>query len=194
MPSPHTLILIGSVRENRTALPVANWVHTHAAAHPALTTELVDLADWPLPFFPHARPPAAGSYTDPLQQKWADKIASADGYILVAPEYNHGPSAVLKNALDTVYAEWNRKPVAFVAYGGVGGARAVEQLRLTCIELQMAPLEGAVHITGAGAKRQGDVFTGDERDTQRLGHLFDELAWWVRALKTARDADQTLAM
>ncbi len=182
----HIPILIGSIRENRLALPVANWVAAQSASHPTLATELVDLADWNLPFFAHARPPATGDY-DALQQKWAAKIASADGFILVAPEYNHGPSAVLKNALDTVYAEWNRKPVAFVAYGGVGGARAVEQLTCVARELQMAPLEGSVHLMGASARRQGDRFEADERENKRLAHLFDELAWWAAALKAARE-------
>jgi NAD(P)H-dependent FMN reductase len=180
------LVIIGSVREGRTALPVAHWVMDAAAAREELACELVDLKEWALPFYPHAKPPAAGGYTDPLQIAWGEKIASADGYILIAREYNHGASAVLKNALDTVYREWNRKPVGFVAYGGVGGARSVEHLRGTCAELQMAPLEGAVHIMGAWGKRQGDVFTGDERDMKNLGHLFSELVWWGNALKAAR--------
>ena len=168
------------------ALPVGQWVVEQAAARDDLACELVDLKDWALPFYAYAKPPAAGDYTDPRQIAWGEKIASADGYILIAPEYNHGPSAVLKNALDTVYREWNRKPVSFVAYGGVGGARSVEQLRATCCELQMAPLEGAVHLMQAWTRRKDDRFEGDERDGQRLRHLFDELAWWGRALKAAR--------
>ncbi len=189
MPAPlRTLVILGSVREGRTALPVGRWVLEQAAAHPDLACELIDLADHPLPFYPHPKPPGAGGYTDPVQIAWGETIAAADGYILVAPEYNHGPSAVLKNALDTVYKEWNRKPVAFVSYGGVGGARAVEQLTCTARELQMAPLEGAVHIMSARAKLQDGRFVGDEQDSKRLGHLFDELAWWGNALKAARNA------
>ncbi|WP_213980186.1 NAD(P)H-dependent oxidoreductase [Sphingomonas sp. dw_22] len=187
MPEPVAIqVIIGSVREGRMALPIAHWVMEQAALREDLACEAIDLKDWDLPFFWHPRPPAMGGYADPLQQRWAGKIGTADGYILVAPEYNHGPSAVLKNALDTVYAEWNRKPVAFVAYGGMGGARSVEQLRLNAVELQMAPLEAAIHLTGAGAKRQGDRFLGDDKDNQRLGHLFDELAWWGRTLKAGR--------
>ncbi len=117
------LVIVGSVREGRMALPVANWVMEQAAARPDLACELVDLKAWNLPFYAFAKPPAAGGYTDPLQLRWAEKIASADGYILITPEYNHGPPAVLKNALDFVYAEWNRKPVTFVGYGGTA-ARA----------------------------------------------------------------------
>lgn len=181
------LLIVGSVREGRLALPVAHWVAERAAGRADLACELVDLADWDLPFFYRPRPPATGDY-DERQRRWAAKVGPADGYILVAPEYNHGPAAVLKNALDTVYAEWNRKPVAFVSYGGMGGARAVEQLTCTARELQMAPLESAIHLIGAGARREGERFLADEKDDRRLARLFDELAWWGRALRSAREA------
>jgi NAD(P)H-dependent FMN reductase len=181
-------VILGSVREGRMALPVGNWVMEQAAAHEALNCELIDLLDWNLPFIPYPKPPAAGGYTDPLQIRWAEKIAAADGYILIAPEYNHSASAVLKNALDTVFAEWNRKPVSYVGYGGAGGARSVEQLRMTSISLEMAPLNNAVHLIRPGAKREGDRFNGDSYDQKALGQLFDELSWWGRALKAARGA------
>lgn len=180
------LVIVGSVREGRLALPVAHWVMEQATAREDLACELVDLAEWNLPFYPHPRPPAAGDYKDPLQIGWAEKIASADGYLLIAPEYNHSPSAVLKNALDTVYAEWGRKPVTFVSYGGMGGARSVEQLRLTAVALQMAPLESAVQLVSPWIKRDGERWNGDASDVRRLGRLFDDLAWWAGALKAAR--------
>lgn len=182
-----TLILLGSVREGRMAEPVGRWVMEQAASRPELACEIVDLKDWPLPFYPFAKAPAAGGYTDPLQIRWAEKIASADGFILIAPEYNHGPPAVLKNALDFVYAEWNRKPMTFVGYGGNGGARSTEQLRLIACELQTAPLEASVHIMNVWSKVQEGRFTGDGKDCKWLNHLFDELIWWGRALKAARE-------
>ncbi len=181
------LVILGSVREGRMAEPVGNWVMSEAEARGDLACELIDLGQWDLPLYPYPKPPAAGAYDDPRQIAWGEKIASADGYILIAPEYNHGIPAVLKNALDTVYAEWNRKPVAFVAYGGVGGARSVEQLTMVARELQMAPLEGSVHLMGVWNRRQGDGFAADAREQARLGHLFDELAWWGAALKKARE-------
>ena len=184
----NTLIILGSIREGRMAEPVGNWVHEAAKSRPDLAAEIIDLADWDLPFYPFARPPAAGGYTDPLQLRWAEKIAAADGFILICPEYNHGPPAVLKNALDFVYAEWNRKPCTFVGYGGNGGARSIEQLRLVTSELQMAPLEASVHIMGVWGKVRDGVFAPDERDGKWLNHLFDELIWWGNALKAARDA------
>lgn len=180
------LVIMGSVREGRMAEPVANWVMEQAAARPGLVCELVDLKDWNLPFYAFAKPPAAGGYADPLQIAWADKIAAADGYILVTPEYNHGPPAVLKNALDYVYAEWNRKPMAFVGYGGNGGARSIELLTCIARELQAAPLEASVHIMGVWGKVQDGRFAGDDKDLRWIGHLFDEIAWWGSALKAAR--------
>jgi len=181
------LVILGSVREGRMAEPVGNWVIEAAAERAGIDAERIDLKDWDLPFYPYAKPPAAGNYSDPRQIAWGEKVASADGFILIAPEYNHGIPAVLKNALDTVYAEWNRKPVSFVAYGGMGGARSVEQLTMVSRELQMAPLEGALHLQGILARREGDRFNADARENSRLGHLFDELEWWGKALKAARE-------
>ena len=180
------LVILGSVREGRMAAPVGNWVMARAVERDDLDCELVDPEDWNLPFYPHPKPPAAGNYTDPLQIRWADKVAGADGYVLVCPEYNHSGSAVLKNTLDTVYAEWNRKPVSFVGYGSVGAARSVEQLRLTTIALEMAPLSASVHLVRPGAKREGDRFNADQYDDRALAALFDELVWWGGALKAAR--------
>jgi NAD(P)H-dependent FMN reductase len=182
-------IVVGSVREGRKSLPIAQWVHGRAALREELQTELVDLADWPLPMLAFAKPPAMGLSEDPAQRRWATKVGAADGYIFVSPEYNHGPSAVLKNALDYLYAEWNRKPVAFVSFGNTGGARAVEQLRGVAIELRMAPLGEAVHIFDAAHTVANGAFAGDARDEKQLSQLFDSLVWWGRALATARAAD-----
>jgi len=180
-------IIVGSMREGRLSLPIAHWVMERAALRDDLAVELLDLATWHLPMFAEPFPPATGKYSD-VQRAWAAAIAPADGYILVAPEYNHGMSAVLKNALDTVFAEWARKPVAFVAHGGMGGARAVEQLRTVTAAMAMAPLSQAVHLQGAAKMRDGDYFHAGEIENRRLGTLFDELAWWGKALKAAREA------
>jgi NAD(P)H-dependent FMN reductase len=180
------LVILGSVREGRMAEPVGRWVVEQAEGHEALSCELVDLKDWDFPFYAFAKAPAAGDYQDPLQIRWAEKVKAADGYILICPEYNHGIPAVLKNALDYVYAEWNRKPVAFVGYGGNGAARSIEAMTMVARELQMAPLEASVHIMGVWGKVKEGRFTGDDKDVKWIGHSFDELAWWGRALKAAR--------
>ena len=182
-------IIVGSVREGRLSLPIANWVMDRIAAREEFAAELLDLAQWDLPMFAEPYPPGSGRYTGEKQRAWAAAIGAADGYILVAPEYNHGMSAVLKNALDTVYAEWGRKPVAFVAHGTFGGARSVEQLREVTAALSMAPLGTAVHLQGAAKLRDGDRFNAGEIEDRRLSALFDELLWWGNALKAARQGD-----
>ena len=185
----HIQVVIGSVREGRRAKPVGDWVYQQGAARPDCSVELVDLKEWNLPLFNLAKPPIMGDYEDALQQRWADKVGQADGYLFVAPEYNHGYSPVLKNALDYVYDEWTRKPASFVTYGGVAGARAVEQLRLVLVELRMAPLRDALHITNLPAKLKDGVFVGDSNDVAHLTTVLDDLLWWGRALGTARSSE-----
>ncbi|MBO9603722.1 MAG: NAD(P)H-dependent oxidoreductase [Novosphingobium sp.] len=180
------LVILGSVREGRVAAPVGNWVMEQGAGLTDIALELVDPKDWALPPYPFPKPPAAGGYTDPLQLAWAEKIAGADGYILIAPEYNHGIPAVLKNALDFVYAEWVRKPLGFVGYGGAGGARSIEGLTQVARSLQMVALEAGVHIMGVNGKIADGRFTGEPHDTGSLARLFDQLAWWGTTLKAAR--------
>jgi NAD(P)H-dependent FMN reductase len=109
-----------------------------------LITELIDLRDCPLPFFNEPTSPITG-HCVPEARAWA---AEGDGYVFVAPKYNFGYPAVLKNALDHRYREWNNKPVAFVSYGGpAGGSRAVQQLREVVVELQMAPIRAGIVIS-----------------------------------------------
>src|SRR5260221_1657687 len=90
--------------------------------------------------------PGRPTYEHEVVKKWTAQIAASDGFIFVTPEYNYGPSAVLKNAIDWVYPEWNRKSAAFVSYGSVMGARAVQQLRETAIEIQMPPIRSPGRI------------------------------------------------
>lgn len=179
-------IILGSTREGRFGDRVANWFYSIAASRRDLNAELIDLHDWPMPFFNEARPPASGHYA-PEARAWADKIATADGYVIVTPEYNHGYTAVLKNALDHIYAEWNNKPVAFIGYGGSsGGSRAVQQLRQVVIELQMTPIREGILLPFA--RRLFDE-NGDIKDFSydaRVHALLDQLEWWARALKAAR--------
>jgi NAD(P)H-dependent FMN reductase len=143
--APLVHVILGSTRQGRAGERVARWFLDQAEGRDDLRLELVDLRDWSLPFFDSAVPPMMGRYDDPAQQAWAAHVARADAYVLVTPEYNHGYPAVLKNALDTVFAEWRGKPVGFVGYGGPGGGiRAVEQLRQVVVELDMHPLRDAV--------------------------------------------------
>ena len=155
-----------------------------------LDVELVDLRDWPLPFFDQQTPPMMGNYTDPLQQRWAEQVARADGFVLVTPEYNHGYPAVLKNALDHLYAEWNGKPVGFVGYGGPGGGlRAVEQLRQVVIELGMVPMRQQVAVPAVYAAFDEHGRRRDARHPdQQAVAVLDELAGWSTRLLGVRAA------
>jgi NAD(P)H-dependent FMN reductase len=182
----HIQIVVGSIREGRRAQPVADWTYRHVATRTDCSVELVDLKDWNLPFMSFEKPPIMGGYQDEVQRRWAQKVAQGDGYLFVSPEYNHGYTPVLKNALDYLYAEWVRKPASFVTYGGVSGARGIEQLRLVLVELQMAPLRDALHLSGIPGKLKDGVFTGDSRDEEQLDRVLDELLWWSRALGAAR--------
>jgi NAD(P)H-dependent FMN reductase len=190
MDKPRIGIIISSTRQARFGERAARWIHTIGSQRRDLDFEVVDLRDYPLPFFDGISPLHA-PVTDADAVRWGTKMSELDGYLFVTAEYNRSITGVLKNALDWAYREYNRKPAAYLGYGGVGGARAIEQLRLICIELQMAPTRTGVHITGADAAAL--IFQGKSFDELELPHLttsahamLDELAWWAAALKRAR--------
>jgi NAD(P)H-dependent FMN reductase len=191
---PRIGIVIGSTREGRFGERPAHWIHQIAKQRTDLVFELIDLRDHPLPFFNEPRSPAYGPVNDQAARLWAAKLATLDGLIVVTPEYNHGPSAVLKNALDYAYTEFVRKPIGFVGYGGAGAARAVEQLRLIAIELQMVPVMRAVHIgmvESLGIIRQGKTFEDFPHLAQAADRLLDDMSWWATVLKPAREGMTT---
>src|SRR3712207_6653608 len=176
MAPPHVHVIVGSTREGRKGLTVAAWFFEIAAARDDLTCELVDLRDWELPFLSTPIPPAMAPPTDETTRRWGAKVAEADGYVLVTPEYNHGYPAVLKNALDHVFAPWNRKPAAFVGYGGPGGGvRAVEQLRQVVVELEMVPLRQQVTLPHVYRAFAGDGSPIDSRLAAQAAGVLDEL-------------------
>jgi NAD(P)H-dependent FMN reductase len=182
-------IILGSTRANRFSEKPTKWIHDLAAARSELAVELLDLREYELPFFEEPFPPgfAKDNYSNPAIIRWRDKVREGDGYIICTPEYNHGYPAVLKNALDHTFYSWSRKPVAFVSWGGAGGTRGVEQLRLVTIELDMAPSRWAVHIPNPWlVKDVADIDT--EQNRQAAAALLDHLTWWGRALKAARAA------
>jgi len=188
----HLKIIVGSTREGRFSDKAAAWVAKLAEQTGAFAVEVVDLKEYAMPFFDSAESPSFKSkpYEQPDVARFTAKIAEADAYIIVTPEYNHSTSAVLKNALDWVYQEWGRKPVAYVAYGSVGGARAVEHLRQIAVEVHGAPMREAVHFVGNeyfpvlfGQKPAEEMFAAKE---EAAGVMLTELLWWAEALKTAR--------
>jgi NAD(P)H-dependent FMN reductase len=188
--NPRIGIVIGSTRPGRFGEKPAAWIQGIARKRADLDFEVLDLRDYPLPLFNEPGSPAWGPIKNEVAQRWAARLAGLDGFILVTPEYNHGTSAALKNALDYAYKEFVRKPIAFVGYGGVGGARAVEHLRLVAVELQMAPVRNAVHIAGSdflGLWQQGKSFDEFPHLAQSAAAMLEDLAWWTKTLKTARE-------
>jgi NAD(P)H-dependent FMN reductase len=184
-------MIVGSTRQNRFADTPVKWMVEGAATRVDLRLEVLDLRDYPLPFYNEPAPPAytGGVYTQPVAETWRKRVGEFDAFIAVAAEYNHGPTAVLKNAFDSAYLEWQRKPIAFVGYGGVGAARAIEHLRGIAIELQMAPIRHEVNIgmePYLGIIRNGRTLNDYEYLVQNRGLVFDHLVWWGEALKAAR--------
>lgn len=186
-------IIIGSTRQDRFSEKPAQWIFKETRKLEGVEPELLDLREYPMPFFDEAMPPsmAKGQYSNEVVKKWAEKINDGDAFIIVTPEYNHGYPAVLKNAMDVLYPEWNRKPVGFVSYGSAMGVRAVGQLRQVAVELQMAPIRNAIHIPVDifFSAMMGKGPSGPEMFEPMGGpveRFFNDLLWWARALRAAR--------
>ncbi|MDB5527707.1 MAG: putative reductase [Devosia sp.] len=187
---PKIAIILGTTRPTRFADKPAEWLMNIAKARDDATYEIVDLRDYPMPFFEEAGSPMFVPPQNAVALAWGRKVAEFDGYIFVTAEYNHSMPAVLKNALDYAYAEFGRKPATFVAYGGVGGARAVEQLRLVVAELHMTSLKHTVHIGATefvGMLMQGKSFADYPYLDDAASMMLDHLAWWTNTLRAGRE-------
>jgi NAD(P)H-dependent FMN reductase len=189
---PVISVIIGSTRQGRFSEKPAQWILQQLKKRDGIDARLLDLRDFPMPFFDQPVPPSApgrAPYENESVKQWTAAIGASDGFVFVTSEYNYGPPAVLKNAIDWVYPEWNRKAAAFVSYGAVSGARSVQQLRETAIELQLAPVRSSVHIPVAtlwAHFQGGDVDAGLAELEGRAGTMIDDLLWWTAALKAAR--------
>ncbi|HWF95303.1 MAG TPA: NAD(P)H-dependent oxidoreductase [Xanthobacteraceae bacterium] len=184
-------MIVGSTRPNRFADIPVRWLLEGASARPDLRLTALDLRDFQLPFFNEPAPPSytGGVYSEPAAESWRRRIGEFDAFVAVVAEYNHGPTAVLKNAFDSALIEWQRKPIAFVGYGGVGAARAIETLRGVVIELQMAPIRHEVSIAMEpflGILQKGLTLNDYDYLGQSREVMFDHLVWWGEALKGAR--------
>lgn len=167
-----------------------------AQARGDLDVELVDLRDFALPFFDE---PASNRWMPSANAqavRWQQAIAQYDGFIFVVGEYNHSITGALKNALDQAYKEWDRKPFTAIAYGGVGGARALEHLRGIGTELNMVSTRSAVHIGGADLVAVHPMGGKPQPIESIEAHLLpsakaalDELAWWANATRAAKAAE-----
>jgi NAD(P)H-dependent FMN reductase len=186
-------IILGSTRPNRVGEQVARWVFDIASRRDDAEFELVDLRDYPLPHLDEPMPPSLGQYQHDHTKLWAEKIASFDGFVIVTPEYNHGTSGVLKNAIDFLYAEWNNKAVGFVSYGTVGGARAVEHLRLVVGEPQMADVRQQVVLSLFTEFENYSVFKPSDVSLVSLNTLLGQVVAWSTARAPLRARLQVAA-
>lgn len=182
-------IIIGSVRPNRVGPAVAEWFHGAVKDTKDVNFDVIDLKEVNLPMLDEGMPAMMGQYANDHTKKWSETIKKYDGYVLVVSEYNHGYAASLKNALDYLYAEWNKKPVAFVSYGASGGMRAVQQLRTVVINLGMAPLSAHlwINLYSGGLDKDGKVVP-EAVQGGSTEKFVAELIWWAQALKTARES------
>jgi NAD(P)H-dependent FMN reductase len=158
---PTLQILIASTRPGRVGLPIAQWFERLAAAHGAFRLDVVDLAALALPFMDEPQHPRLRQYMHQHTRDWSARVEAADALVWVTPEYNHGLSAPLKNAIDYLHSEWQHKPVGFVSYGGVSaGLRSVAQLKQVAAALRIVPAVNAVSIPFAA------TFIDDEGEVQ----------------------------
>lgn len=193
MSNPKIAIIVSSTRKVRFADIPTKWIEAQAKARGDLDVEVVDLRDYPMPFFDEMASNAWVPTQDPVALKWQKKLAEFDGYIFVVAEYNRSITGVLKNALDQAYVEWSKKPMGIMAYGSVGGTRAAEHLRLIAIELQMVPVRNGVHIGGGDFFKVHPGFGGSGNLADIEGSIapsakamLDDVAWWAKATKAAK--------
>lgn len=181
-------IVVGSVREGRNAEAVANWMYDFATKRndAEVEYELVDLANYNLPFLGAKLPEGQQAEAQQAIQAWSEKMASFDGYIFVTPEYNHAIGGALKNALDFLNPEVNNKAAGFVGYGSLGGTRAHENLRLILGELQVADVRTAVTFSLMTDFENMSVFKPADYHADNANTMLDQVISWSRALKTVR--------
>jgi NAD(P)H-dependent FMN reductase len=185
-------VIIGSTRDSRFGEKPARWILEQAKKRTDFETELVDIKDFNLPFFNEVASNRWVPTQDANALKWQRKLAEFDGYIIVTSEYNRSIPASLKNAIDQAYVEWIHKPLAVVAYGSTGGARAAEHLRMISVELQMVPVRSGVHIGGGEFMKvhpmgaNGPMSEIEAAVLPSVTAMLDDLSWWADVTAEAR--------
>jgi NAD(P)H-dependent FMN reductase len=180
-------IIVGSTRPGRNTEAVANWIFDIAKQRIDAEFELVDITDFNLPLLDEPIPASAKQYTKEHTKVWSEKIASFDGYVFVTPEYNRATSGALKNAIDFLYTEWNNKAAGFVGFGSMGGARAVENLRLIMGELQVADVRTQVALSLITDFENFSEFKPAPYHQTSADTMLDQVVAWSTALKTVRE-------
>jgi NAD(P)H-dependent FMN reductase len=180
-------IVIGSTRPERKAAAVAQWIYDIASLKGGAEFEIVDIAEFALPLLDEPLPPSMGQYTHQHTKRWGEKIETFDGFVFITPEYNHGTSAALKNAIDFLYREWNNKAAGFVSYGTTGGIRAVEHLRLFMAELQVADVRAQVTLLIGEDFENFTTFKPRPRHERSVNAMLDQVIAWSTSLKPLRE-------
>ena len=195
-------VIAGSTREGRQTIKQAKWVVNTAMQNEDIEVELVDLANYPMPFFDEPMSPRYNQnrQIDPRALKWLNKLEEFDAYVFVTPEYNHSIPGVLKNAMDYVTWEIQRKPCLIVSHGSAGGARAAIHLKVVLSESQAVVIPGATPLAMIGMSEQIDdngnlteAGKANPREPQAsLEKWLDELKWYSDALAAARAPQKEL--
>jgi NAD(P)H-dependent FMN reductase len=181
-------IIVGSTRPGRKCETIAKWAYEIARKRTDVGFAVLDLATFELPLLDEPMPSATGSYSHPHTKTWSAAIASFDGYVFVTPEYNHGTSGALKNAIDFLYHEWTDKAAGFIGYGYTMGARAIENLRLVMASLQVATVRPQVGLSLLTDFERGTVFKPTDAHEKNLNTVLDHVIAWSGALKVLRKA------
>jgi len=193
-------VIVGSTRPTRSADLVVPWVVSRAPVHRGFDVEVIDLRDWPLPFFAEHVGTIGDfsdpTYSEPIVKAWNNKIKEADAYIVVTPEYNHSLPGVLKNAIDSVFVSFafRNKPIAVVGYSaGIGaGIRAIEHLAHVVVEAEAVPLRNTVVVPFVTTAFDEHGEPIDPVANVSLDVMLDDLAWWSLALEVARSAGELI--
>lgn len=185
------MIVIGSVRPGRAALPIGRWAEETARADERIQVDVADLAEIDLPLMNEANHPRMGQYEFEHTRAWADRVAAADAFVFISPEYNHSYSPALKNAIDYLHAEWREKPVGTISYGGIsGGTRGVVALRPVEVAVGLRPTTANVEIAWAGQAIEDGTFTPRDSQQQTLEAMLDEI---VRTVEITRSLEAASA-
>lgn len=187
-------VILGSIREGRASERVAKWAAAEAKKLDDATVEVVDLRDYSLPLFDEAASPQYNPDRKPegAVKQWLDKLAEADAYIIVSPEYNRSIPGPLKNALDYIAFEIAKKPIALVTHGSVGGAYALANLRVALPQIGAVTVPEVTMITGAGGiiEENGaldpEVAANPYGPAGALAKTLESLKWLADALTAAR--------
>lgn len=173
-------IILGSNRIGRNSEQVGQWVKELADARGDADYEIVDLADYNMPFL------GTTEEVSPEVVKWNEKLFSLDGFVFIVQEYNHSITAVLKNALDSAKEAWNDKAAGIISYGAVGGARATEHLRGILGELKVADVRTHPALSVITDFKDMSEFTPNAFHEGTVAEMLDQLVSWSSALQNVR--------